>query len=247
MGDARYAGETYAGVHGAFYPYYLNGAEPSDDAPTGGTSSINRFFPAAGNHDYDDGGGINEFLNYFSLPGSDVPAASSTGSELYYDFMWGPAHFFVIDSEAFQNSPTSQTAQTAWLQSQLLASTSPWQIVVMHHPPYSSGGDHGSFSTLQLDYAQWGADLVLAGHDHDYERLQRDGITYVVSGLGGKSIRQFGDIETGSVIRYNDDYGISLFTATETQIIGSFVSLDGVVQDCICDRRGLIRGESLSG
>jgi hypothetical protein len=84
---------------------------------------------------------------------------------------------------------------------------------------------------LQLDYALWGADLVLSGHDHIYERLERDGITYVVSGLGGKSIRGIRNIESGSVVRYNDDYGISYFTATETQIVGSFVSIDGVVQD----------------
>ncbi|MCM2374491.1 carbohydrate-binding domain-containing protein [Aporhodopirellula aestuarii] len=231
LGDSRYAGETYAGVHGAFYPYYLNGAQPNEDAPTGGTSQINRFFAAPGNHDFDDAGGINEFINYFSLPGDGVPTASSTGSELHYDFLWGPAHFFVIDAESFLNDPSSATAQTAWLQSQLLASTSPWQIVVMHNPPFSSGDDHGSEPALQLDYALWGADLVLTGHDHIYERLERGGITYIVSGLGGKSIRSFDDIETGSIARYKDNFGVSMFTATETQIIGSFIDINGVVQD----------------
>ena len=232
MGDGRYGNtETYAGVHGGLYSYYLSGAQPSDDAPTGGTSSINRFFPAPGNHDYDDAGGITEYLDYFSLPGDGVPTASSTGSELFYDVVWGPAHFFVIDSEAFQNSPASQMTQSTWLQSQLEASTAAWQIVVMHHAPFSSGDDHGSNLTMQLPYADWGADLVLSGHDHTYERLQRDGLTYVVSGLGGKSIYGFDQIEVGSLVRYNDDFGASFFTVSETQLAGSFVSIDGVTQD----------------
>lgn len=229
-GDARYSGQTYAGVH-SHYLDYLHDAQASSQIPDGGASSINRFFPAPGNHEYDDGGGIGQFTDFFALPGDDIPSNNSTGSELYYDFQWGPVHFFVIDSDQFIDSSSSQVAQTAWLETELAGSAAPWQVVVMHHSPWSSSSAHGSNPVMQLDYASWGADLVLSGHDHTYERLQRDGITYVVTGLGGRSTYGFGSIETGSVARYSDDYGVALFTASATEISGSFVSVDGVTRD----------------
>ncbi|NNE00323.1 MAG: DUF4347 domain-containing protein [Pirellulaceae bacterium] len=224
LGDARYYNESYADIH-AGYSAYLNGT--SDGA---GESDINRFFPAAGNHDYTDDNGISDYLDYFALPGDGVPTASNTGSELTYDFLWGPVHFFVLDSQAFLNDPTSAADQTTWLQTEMQASTAAWQVVMVHHSPYSSG-NVGPSPALRLPYADWGADLVLSGHDHGYERLDLDGISYVVSGLGGESIFGFQTPVPGSVVRYAGNYGLNMFTATQSQIIGSFVSVDGVTQD----------------
>src|SRR5205823_9927775 len=143
------------------------------------------------NHDWDTTGAV-PYLNYFTLP----------GNERYYDFAWGPVRFFVVDSDGREpdgNSPTS--AQAMWLQGRLAATTEPWKLVYMHHPPYSSGSTHGSTPALQWPYQQWGATAVLAGHEHLYERLSLNNIPYIVNGLGGRSIYGFGTPLPGSVAR----------------------------------------------
>ena len=71
-----------------------------------------------------------------------------------------------------------------------LHSTSAWQVVYFHLPPYSSGYQ-GSVDWMRWPFAAWGADVVLSGHDHLYERLEVDGIPYVINGLGGGPIYPF--------------------------------------------------------
>ena len=63
-----------------------------------GKSDVNRFFPALGNHDYTDGGGFNAYRAYFDLPGAGITGSDPSGEERYYEFVQGPVHFFVIDS-----------------------------------------------------------------------------------------------------------------------------------------------------
>ena len=58
------------------------------------------IFLVPGNHDYNDGGGINEYLNYFTLPGTGVASTNTSGNERYYDFIQDDVHFFMIDSDA---------------------------------------------------------------------------------------------------------------------------------------------------
>ena len=74
----------------------------------------------------------------------------------------------------------------------MLASTAPWQIVYMHHPPYTSSR-RGSVETMQWPYKAWGADAVLAGHDHLYERLLVGNLLYLVNGAGGRALDRFAD------------------------------------------------------
>ncbi len=103
--------------------------------------------------------------------------------------------------------------------------------MLFHHPPYSSDSSHGSTTYMQWPFAQWGADAVLAGHAHDYERIVRDGIVYFVNGLGGASLYGFGTPVAGSAFRYSAKYGAQRVTATDTSLTFEFVSVDGVVQD----------------
>jgi hypothetical protein len=228
-GDNRYGAATFDQVIGAYYCDFLQGAGVGDHCP-GGTAELNAFFPSPGNHDYSDGTGIEEYLNYFALPGEGVSSSHSSGSELYYDVLKGPVHFFVVDSLRALTSSTDNAAQQSWLQSQLAVSPAVWQIVVMHHPPYSSGS-HGSQATMQWPYASWGADFVLAGHDHTYERIAADGIAYFVNGLGGRSIYSFGTPVPGSQVRYNGDYGAMLVEASQSQITFHFINRSGEVVD----------------
>jgi hypothetical protein len=155
----------------------------------GNGSPVNRFFPSLGNHDYSDGGGLSAYLSYFTLPGI---SGNSSGNERYYDFVIDNIHFFAInsvDSEPDGNDGSS--VQANWLQTQMTNSTAQWKIVYFHHSAYSSG-QHGSSDIMKWDFAQWGADAVMSSHDHTYERLEADGLTYFVNGLGGRSIYGFG-------------------------------------------------------
>ena len=225
VGDDRYGARDYDAAVGQFYCDYLKDAGSGTHC-SGGTSAVNRFFPALGNHDYSDGGGLAEYLSYFTLPGSGIPAGSRMGQERYYDFIQGPVHFFVIDSMGALDSRADMAAQKKWLKAGLAASSTPWQMVLLHHAPYSSG-IHGSTAAMQWPYQAWGADAVLAGHDHDYERLQVGKIPYFVNGLGGMSRYPFLRQVAGSQARYSADYGAMLVTASAAEIRYDFVSPAG--------------------
>ncbi|MBZ0160042.1 MAG: fibronectin type III domain-containing protein [bacterium] len=101
----------------------------------------------------------------------------------------------------------------------------------MHHPPYSSGSTHGSSTWMQWPYQSWGASVVLAGHDHDYERIIQGEFPYFVNGLGGRSIYSFGTPVSGSQVRYNGDYGAMLVDADEAGITFQFMSRTGTLID----------------
>lgn len=191
-----------------YFGYYGQGAE------------VNRFFPVLGNHDW-NAPGAQPYLDYFTLP----------GNERYYDILLEPVHLFMLDSDSREPDGVGKSSlQGSWLQQALAASPAPWKLVVMHHPPYSSG-IHGRVDWMNWPFAEWGASATLAGHDHTYERLLVDGIPYFINGLGGGPIYEFNIIEEASQLRYNEDYGAMLITATQQEITFTFSSRQGQVID----------------
>lgn len=229
-GDNRYGDRSFDTVIGQFYCDYVTDVTPGSFC-AGGNSETNAFFPSPGNHDYTDGLGIEEYLSYFALPGSDVATSNTSGNERYYDFIQGPVHFFSIDSHNARINSTDMAQQKAWLQAQLAASTSPWQVVFFHHAAYSSSSGHGSDPSMQWPFSEWGADAVFAGHDHIYERIIRNGIPYFVNGLGGRSLYGLGDPIIGSEIQYNSDYGAMRIFANNSQMLFEFITRNGVLID----------------
>ena len=221
VGDNNYPGgsaETIDANIGRYYggyiaPYY---------GQYGPGASENRFFPALGNHDWHVEG-AQPYLDYFTLP----------GNERYYDLIKGPVHLFILDSD--KDEPDGRTAdsiQAQWLAEQMAASDAPWKLVVLHEAPYSSGSKHGSKPQVQWEYAAMGATAVLSGHEHLYERVQRDGITYIINGLGGRMrIYPFGAPLEGSAVRYNQDYGALLVTANNDCLNFSFYNRSGTLID----------------
>jgi hypothetical protein len=205
---------------------------PDDSSPycNGGNSSVNRFFPAFGNHDYSDGPiyGSADYLGHFDLQGNGLPSSNTSGNELYYDVVQGPIHLFIINSDSISRAggagSDEYNEQRDWLQAQLAASTSAWQIVLFHHAAYSSSSGHGSQTWMQWPFANWGADAVLSGHDHTYERINLDGIVYFVNGLGGRSPYGFDSPIPGSQVRYNDNHGAMLVDADENGITFQFIT-----------------------
>jgi len=183
-------------------------------------AQTNRFFSSLGNHDMDTDLG-QPYRDYFTLP----------GNERYYDFIRGPVHFFIINSDSREiDGVSSSSEQAQWLQPRLEGSTTPWQLVIFHHPPYSSGL-HGSTTYMRWPFAAWGADAVLSGHDHTYERLVVAGLPYFVNGLGGHVIYNFINILPESVVRYNSNHGAMLVEATQTTLDFKFFNIADTLID----------------
>jgi hypothetical protein len=224
--------DKYDLVVGKFFCQFLAGV-PAGPYCNGRQSAVNRFFPATGNHDYSDGP-IANYLAYFSLPGRGVTSEFPTGSDQYYDVVLGPVHLFFIDSQltegAFPAAPTF-AEQKAWLQRSMAAATEPWKLVLFHHPAYSSGSTYGSTPEMQWPFGEWGADMVLSGHHHSYERIVRSDTTYFVVGLGGASRFPFDPPIPGSEVRFNDDEGALRLTATDTSLVAEFITTSNVLID----------------
>jgi tartrate-resistant acid phosphatase type 5 len=180
----------------------------------------NRFFPILGNHDWETDN-ASPYLNYFTLP----------GNERYYDFVIGPIHFFALDSDPREPDGVDvNSTQAQWLEKALRESISRWKVILIHHPPFSSSM-HGSQSAVQWPYRTWGADIVLSGHEHVYERLEVDGFPYIVNGLGGRSLYSFRTPVDGSKIRYSADYGGLRIDGTTDLLRFQFVARTGEVVD----------------
>ena len=80
---------------------------------------------------------------------------------------------------------------------------------------------------MRWPYKQWGADLVLAGHDHTYERFEIDGLPYVVNGLGGAVFYPMGTPVAGSVARFNESAGALFVEADDSTLRARFQTADG--------------------
>ena len=143
------------------------------------------LYPVAGNHEYATQRAA-PYLQAFVLPENGDPDAL----ERYYSFDWGNAHFVALDTEQIGER------QASWLAADLAKNQLPWKVVFGHRPPFSSG-DHGSSQAFRDWFVplleEHHVQLVLNGHDHDYERTHAlNGVTYVVTGGGGVGTRPVG-------------------------------------------------------
>jgi hypothetical protein len=141
-----------------------------------------KFYASLGNHD--EANQVN--YRHFNMDGKE-----------YYRFERGDVSFYALNSNYMEKK------QLDWLIGELEKDDSPWKIAFFHHPPYSSGGRHGSDTAIREVlhplFIKYGVDVVFTGHDHFYERVKPvDGIQYFVTGAGGK-IRK-GDLNDRSTI-----------------------------------------------
>jgi hypothetical protein len=143
------------------------------------------MFTASGNHEYATNAAA-PYLEAFVLPRNGDPKYM----ERWYSFDYGDVHFVALDTER----PVH--AQAAWLDADLARNKRPWVVVFGHRPPYSSG-EHGGDTDFRRLFVpileKHRVALVLTGHEHNYERFEpKNGVTYVVSGGGGRETRDVG-------------------------------------------------------
>jgi tartrate-resistant acid phosphatase type 5 len=184
----------------------------------GAGAKENRFFPSLGNHDW-YASGAQPYLDYFSLP----------NNERYYQFVRGDVELFALDSDyAEPDGNTADSKQAQWLHAQLSASSAAWKLVFFHHPPYSSSAVHGSSVGMRWPFAEWGASIVYAGHDHTYERLSVDGFPYIVNGVGGNNdLYELGEPLPESLVSHVKVHGLVLVTATANDFVSRFLDARG--------------------
>lgn len=141
------------------------------------------FRAVLGNHDFR----ANQGEDQIAYPGYNMPSR-------YYTFTEQTVQFFALDTnQAYiptRHRASAWDIQRRWLERALKDSRAPWKIVFAHHPIYSSGphgSDHDLVRTLSPLFAEYGVQIYINGHDHNYERTKSiNGTTYITSGNGAK-------------------------------------------------------------
>ena len=190
-----------------------------------------RTRPAPGNHDYATEGGAG-YHGYFG------PAAGQPGKG-WYSYDLGAWHVVVLNSNCRKVSCAVGGEQHRWLEADLAAHPATCTLAYWHHPRFSSGlhGSESSVGPLYTTLYEAGADLVLAGHDHDYERFAPlnpsgrldpvRGVRSFVVGTGGRSHYPFTSRLRGSEARTSETFGVLVLELAPTSYEWEFVAVPG--------------------
>jgi 3',5'-cyclic AMP phosphodiesterase CpdA len=188
--------------------------------------------PVPGNHEYDTPGAAG----YFSYFG---PAAGSP-TRGYYSFDLGNWHLIALNSNIARGV---QSAQEIWLRTNLAATSKRCLLAYWHHPRFSSGttyGDDPRLAAFWNDLYAARADIVLNGHEHNYERFgpqtpaavaDKHSIREFVVGTGGAREYPFGPAKPNSQRRLTGQYGVLDLTLGPTSYGWKFVAVGGRVLD----------------
>ncbi|MGD9961236.1 metallophosphoesterase family protein [Nocardioides sp.] len=188
--------------------------------------------PVPGNHEYKTAGAAG-YYRYFGSVAAPAPGYSVA--------TLGAWRVYLLNSNC---DDIDCGEERRWLADDLDTSATTCTAMVMHHPRYSSGLEHGSDASMapfwRIAYAH-GVDLALAGHDHDYERFApmdagaharpRRGITSFVVGTGGKSLYHRGREAPGSRYFRADRFGVLDLTLGPQAFSWRFRTIDGHVRD----------------
>ena len=223
LGDLQYEGASYADMMQWYDPSW------------GRFKNIT--YPLRGNHEYLTSGAMG-YVDYFGEMSPSYWTTDAGGWRVITVDSWCQGQLYAGCS--------ANSVQTRWLRAQLdrAHAENMCAVVTMHHPLVSSG-DFATDSVRHLWAAAvaGGADLVVTGHDHLYERFERldadgnptgdtTGTPLIISGLGGAQALPIGTPVPGSAFQMNTDHGVTLFTFTPTGYTWEFVSaVDGTSYD----------------
>jgi hypothetical protein len=228
LGDNAYTSGTSAQFANCFTPTW---GDPKKRI-------ITKLHPTPGNHEYYTPS-ADPYYQYFG-------SAAGTVGQGYYSYDVGAWHVVVVNSEIIVNASFTDSARKAqmdWVEKDLKAHKKLCTVAYWHHPRFSSGW-HGSDPKLgalwQLLYDN-DVDLVLAGHDHDYERFRpmtpggvadtARGITELVAGTGGEELRGFSKTIPNSVYRIEGRAGVLLLTLGKAEYRSAFLESGGRAWD----------------
>jgi hypothetical protein len=189
-----------------------------------------RTSPAVGNHEYETAG-ARAYWDYFGS------AAGARGKGWYASDL-GTWRIYVLNSNCGIVRCGPDSAQGRWLRADLAANPRACVAAVWHHPLFSSGehGNNPRSRRLWRPLADAGAELVLTGHDHDYERFApqtvdgqpaADGMREFVVGTGGAPLRPFERLAANSVARSASAHGVLKLTLGAGAYTWTFVPVPG--------------------
>lgn len=194
-----------------------------------------RTRPVPGNHEYRTAGAAPYFAYFGDLAGDPQRG--------YYSYDLGAWHIVALNSNCEAVGGCEEgSPQLDWLAGDLASSNARCTLAYWHHPLFSSG-DHGNDPRMRRAFDvldQAGADVVLAGHDHDYERFapqdasgsgRADGVRQFVVGTGGKSLRGFARARANSEVRFSRDFGLLRLTLEASGYSWDFITVDDSVID----------------
>lgn len=195
---------------------------------------LDRTRPAIGNHDVGDDGG-EAFHAYFG-------DRAGTPGAAWYSYEIGNWHAVVLDSNCRVVDCEPGTPQHDWLVADLAASEAPCTIAYWHHPRYSSGphGANGTVAPFWKALHADGADVVLVGHDHLYERMapqtpagkpDPDGIRQFTVGTGGKELYETRRVARNSELIIEETFGVLELTLHPDSYEWRFLTVDGAEAD----------------
>ena len=206
--------------------------------PWGDPSVLDRTRPIPGNHDWGTGV-INSLADYFTYFGSN--ATDTNGKSYYsYDIPSSNWHIVNLDSECglVPGGCGTGSAQELWLKADLAANITKNVIGLFHKPRFSSSATNDAeLQPFVDDLYTAGAEMILVGHDHVYERFApldatgtpdpTYGMRFFTVGMGGDSHMSFGTPRTGSEVRDASSYGVMKFTLHATSYDWEFLPIAG--------------------
>ena len=194
-------------------------------------------YPAPGNHEYQTSG-ASGYFDYYNGVGVQTGRAGTRGQG-YYSYDVGSWHIISLNSNCSSiGGCHAGSPQELWLRADLAAHPAACTLAYWHHPRFSSGahGNNPALQPLWQTLADFGADLVLAGHDHNYERFgpqtaagmpDANGIRSFVVGTGGKEMRPLGSTKANSEVRNSNSLGVLKLTLHPTSYDWQFVPIPG--------------------
>ncbi len=193
-----------------------------------------------GNHElFESGGG--EWLSYFGASGAQGPKGPDGAPLLDFTVRWGSIRFFMLNGFVGWKSGPDRD----WLEAELAKADAEsdlsYRIVVTHHSPYSSGlhGNNDLFAEAGLPelLVRHKVDLVVAGHDHSYERGFTGGLRWIVSGGGGAPLYGRAGHVDGSQ-KFESTQHFLAVTADRERLTYVAKRIDG----SMVERCGIVRG-----